>query len=184
MTPHRSGFRFSLTHGALMGSGSNRSTLCFPSAQVSSDASGVGSGSCSGFRRRMPFRWADFILPSTLQLSPLLDVLLEPVRCKEHTAELQLGLQEALVNAVRHGNGCDPRKQVRIRRIVTPRWMIWQIQDEGGGVPLPSRDAALPSQMEASCGRGLFLIHHCFDDVRWSSRGNRLQLGSRRRRAA
>jgi len=132
----------------------------------------------------MPFRWADFILPSTLQLSPLLDVLLEPVRCKQHTAELQLGLQEALVNAVCHGNGCDPRKQIRIRRIVTPRWMVWQIQDEGGGVSPSSRNAALPLQTEASGGRGLFLIHHCFDDVRWSSRGNRLQLSSRRRRPA
>ncbi|QEY31590.1 ATP-binding protein [Synechococcus sp. RSCCF101] len=132
---------------------------------------------------RLSFRWADFILPSTLQLSPLLEVLLEPVPCKEHTAELQLGLQEALVNAVRHGNGCDPRKVVRIRRVMTPNWMVWQIQDEGGGVPSGSRDALLPEQPEATCGRGLFLIHHCFDDVRWSPRGNRLQLGARRRSA-
>jgi hypothetical protein len=26
------------------------------------------------------------------------------------------------------------------------------------------------------------LIHHCFDDVRWSRRGNRLQLAVRRQR--
>jgi serine/threonine-protein kinase RsbW len=26
----------------------------------------------------------------------------------------------------------------------------------------------------------LFLIHQCFDDVRWSRRGNRLQLACRR----
>jgi anti-sigma regulatory factor (Ser/Thr protein kinase) len=36
--------------------------------------------------------------------------------------------------------------------------------------------------VEARSGRGLFLIHHCFDDVRWSGRGNRLQLAVRRRR--
>ena len=34
---------------------------------------------------------------------------------------LQLGLQEALVNAVRHGNGNDPAKLVRIRRIHSPQ---------------------------------------------------------------
>jgi serine/threonine-protein kinase RsbW len=121
-------------------------------------------------------RWSDFITPSTLQLAPLVDLLLEPVRCEQLQARLQLGLQEALVNAVRHGNGCDPGKCVRIRRIETPRWWIWQVQDEGPGLPHPGRLACLPEQCDATGGRGLFLIHHCFDDVRWSRRGNRLQL--------
>ena len=31
-------------------------------------------------------------------------------------------------------------------------------------------------EIEAESGRGLFLIHECFDDVRWSRKGNRLQL--------
>ncbi|MFL0792951.1 MAG: ATP-binding protein, partial [Prochlorococcus sp.] len=60
--------------------------------------------SLSPLARTPLFRWADFILPSTLQLSPLLEILLEPVGCLETTSRLQLGLQEALVNAVRHGN--------------------------------------------------------------------------------
>jgi serine/threonine-protein kinase RsbW/non-specific serine/threonine protein kinase len=130
----------------------------------------------------MSLRWADFITPSTLQLAPLLELLLEPVGCTLRQAELQLGLQEALVNAVRHGNGCDPAKCLRVRRIVTPRWVIWQVQDEGAGVPDHARDHHLPLCPEATSGRGLFLIHHCFDDVRWSSRGNRLQLAARRPR--
>ncbi len=128
----------------------------------------------------MSVRWSDFITPSTLQLSPLLDLLLEPVACLQQQARLQLGLQEALVNAVRHGNGGDPAKCLRIRRIETPRWLIWQVQDEGPGVPLEARVSQLPRNLEAEAGRGLFLIHHCFDDVRWSPRGNRLQLAVKR----
>ncbi len=128
----------------------------------------------------MALRWADFITPSTLQLAPLLEILLEPVDCAVRQAELQLGLQEALVNAVRHGNGCDPLKCLRVRQIITPNWLIWQVQDEGPGVPRDSRLHALPDAPDAICGRGLFLIHHCFDDVRWSRRGNRLQLAARR----
>lgn len=127
-----------------------------------------------------PFRWNDYITPSTLQLSPLLELLLEPLRGAAALAELQLGLQEVLVNAVRHGNGCDPAKCLRVRRILTPRWVIWQVQDEGGGMPSHCRCASLPDQQDAPCGRGLFLIHHCFDDVRWSPRGNRLQVAVRR----
>jgi serine/threonine-protein kinase RsbW len=130
----------------------------------------------------MAARWADFITPSTLQLAPLLELLLEPIGDALQQAELQLGLQEALVNAVRHGNGCDPSKCLRIRRIITPRWLVWQIQDEGPGIPSQARLHQLPLQPDSVNGRGLFLIHHCFDDVRWSGRGNRLQLAIRRPR--
>jgi serine/threonine-protein kinase RsbW/non-specific serine/threonine protein kinase len=128
----------------------------------------------------MPHRWADFITPSTLQLSPLLDLLLEPINCAQQLASLQLGLQEVLVNAVRHGNGNDPHKCLRVRRIVTPRWWVFQVQDEGCGVPTDARCGSLPQQPDALCGRGLFLIHACFDDVRWSARGNRVQVALRR----
>ncbi|MFM7312394.1 MAG: ATP-binding protein [Cyanobium sp.] len=128
----------------------------------------------------MALRWADFITPSTLQLAPLLEILLEPVDGRMRQMELQLGLQEALVNAVRHGNGCDPLKCLRVRQIITPNWLIWQVQDEGPGVPSDARVSVLPAAPDAICGRGLFLIHHCFDDVRWSRRGNRLQLAALR----
>lgn len=126
------------------------------------------------------FRWADFILPSTLQLRPLLELLLEPVTCEQTASRLELGLQEALVNAVRHGNAGDTAKCLRVRRILTPHWLIWQIQDEGEGLPIGVRHSALPEQLDAARGRGLFLIHQCFDDVRWSRRGNRLQVACRK----
>ena len=128
----------------------------------------------------MTLGWADFITPSTLHLAPLLEVLLEPVRCANQLASLQLGLQEVLVNAVRHGNGSDPAKCLRVRRILTPRWVVFQVQDEGCGVAPEARLACLPEQLDALSGRGLFLIHQCFDDVRWSSRGNRVQVALRR----
>ena len=128
----------------------------------------------------MALRWADFITPSTLQLAPLLELLLEPIQTAEQLATLQLGLQEVLVNAVRHGNGNDPLKCVRVRRILTPQWCVFQVQDEGPGVPLQARLAALPERLDALSGRGFFLIHQCFDDVRWSRRGNRVQVALRR----
>lgn len=128
----------------------------------------------------MALRWADFITPSTLQLAPLLELLLEPIQTAEQLATLQLGLQEVLVNAVRHGNGNDPLKCVRVRRILTPQWCVFQVQDEGPGVPPHARLAALPERLDALSGRGFFLIHQCFDDVRWSRRGNRVQVALRR----
>ena len=116
----------------------------------------------------MAYRWADFITPSTLQLAPLLEVLLEPIACSQQMASLQLGLQEVLVNAVRHGNGNDPAKCLRVRRIVTPRWWVFQVQDEGVGLPASCRCASLPDAADAICGRGLYLIHTCFDAVSYT----------------
>ena len=94
--------------------------------------------------------WSDFILPSTLHLSPFLDVLLEPVSSTDNLERVQLGLHEALVNAVRHGNLCDPSKSLRVRRILTPNWLIWQVQDQGKGVPDLARKGVLPIELDSN----------------------------------
>ena len=120
--------------------------------------------------------WAVFINPSTLKLASFVQTLLEPVICKETAKKIELGLHEALVNAVVHGNLSNPNKFVRVRRILTPNWFIWQIQDEGIGIVKNKRQSSLPLDIDANSGRGIYLIHKCFDDVRWSSKGNRLQL--------
>ena len=120
--------------------------------------------------------WAVFIHPSTLKLSSFIETLLEPVICKETAKKIELGLHEALVNAVVHGNSSNPNKVIRVRRILTPNWFVWQIQDEGIGIVKNKRLGSLPPEIDANSGRGIYLIHKCFDDVRWSSKGNRLQL--------
>ena len=107
-------------------------------------------------------------------------LLIEPVLGKKSRERIQLGLHESLVNAVVHGNLSDPNKLLRVRRIVTPNWFVWQIQDDGNGIMKSKRLFNLPSELEAESGRGLFLIHECFDDVRWSKKGNRLQLAVHR----
>ena len=124
--------------------------------------------------------WAEYIFPSTLLVSPLVKILLEPIKSKEVSSRIELGLHEALVNAVQHGNNNDSSKILRIRRIITGKWYIWQIQDEGKGIKDSSRVYELPSNLESTGGRGLFLIHECFDDVRWSKKGNRLQIACKR----
>ena len=126
------------------------------------------------------FRWADFVVPSSLNLRLDLNMLIEPVVLKETRERIALGLHEALINAVVHGNFNAPEKFIRIRRIITPNWLVWQIQDQGNGINISQRNFSLPSEIDAESGRGLFLIHECFDDVRWSNKGNRLQIACRR----
>ncbi len=124
--------------------------------------------------------WDVFIHPSTLKLASFIETLLEPVICRETANRIELGLHEALVNAVVHGNLSNPNKVIRVRRILTPNWFVWQIQDEGIGIVENKRLSSLPPEIDANSGRGIYLIHKCFDDVRWSRKGNRLQLSLRK----
>ena len=132
------------------------------------------------FSRTNIFSWSDFILPSNLQVASYVKILLEPISSNKSIDRIELGLHEALINAVIHGNNGDYSKLIRIRRITTPKWFVLQIQDEGMGINKNKRIASLPTEVESEGGRGLFIIHECFDDVRWSRKGNRLQIALKR----
>ena len=129
---------------------------------------------------RPAINWSNFELNSSLQLNDFVDLLLEPLNTSQYSYKIKLGLHEALVNAVKHGNKLDPKKHIRVRRIITPNWCVWQIQDQGNGIEIKKRDYKLPKKISSVNGRGLYIINECFDDIRWSSKGNRLQLALKR----
>ena len=121
-----------------------------------------------------------FELKSSLQLSDFVEILLEPLYKYQHLYLIRLGLHEALVNAVKHGNKYDSSKIIKVKRIITPHWWVWIIQDQGQGMKHDKRKFKLPNRIDSVSGRGLFIIKECFDDVRWSPKGNKLQLALRR----
>ena len=121
-----------------------------------------------------------FELQSSLQLAEFVDQLLEPFKKRRNFYIVKLGLHEALVNAVKHGNNLDPHKRIKVKRIITPNWCVWQIQDQGNGLEQKKRIFHLPKRVDSINGRGLYIIHECFDDVRWSPKGNRVQLALKR----
>ena len=130
--------------------------------------------------KRPKICWSNFELESSLQLNEFVDLLLEPIDKTHSNYLIKLGLHEALVNAVKHGNKLDPKKHIRVRRIITPHWCVWQIQDQGTGLEIKKRNYDLPKKINSVNGRGLYIINQCFDDIRWSNKGNRLQLALKR----
>ncbi len=120
------------------------------------------------------------VLKSSLQLSDFFELLLEPFYNYQNLYLIRLGLHEALVNAVKHGNKFDSSKIIKVKRIITPHWWVWIIQDQGQGMKKDKRKFNLPKRIDSVSGRGLFIINECFDDVRWSPKGNKLQLALRR----
>jgi len=125
---------------------------------------------------------------STLYLCPVLDLLLAEVP-DQWQAELRLGLQEALVNAAKHGNKLDPSKTVGVRFLIVENQYWWVISDEGSGFEAPCScnfytencDGHFPGKpelpdVEQECGRGLFILHQIFDRVEWNSQGTELRV--------
>jgi len=102
---------------------------------------------------------------------------------QEHQLEVQLGLQEALVNAARHGNALDPSKSVSIRYAKTNRELCWIITDQGPGFTTPKGTCdnwSDPVPCESGeCGRGLFILFQVFDQVKWNNNGTQLALYKR-----
>jgi serine/threonine-protein kinase RsbW len=126
--------------------------------------------------------WETVSFPSTLYLQPVLDVVLAsvPEACRY---DLRLGLQEALVNAAKHGNRMDLQKSVCVRFTCSGRGFRCVISDQGVGfVPPKDEDGScedfLPCD-EQACGRGLFILHQVFDCVRWNAAGTELELSKR-----
>jgi serine/threonine-protein kinase RsbW len=123
--------------------------------------------------------WSKVSFSSTLSLCPILDRLLAKVPSKWH-AEIGLGLQEALVNAAKHGNNLDPRKEVVVRFCFVEGEYWWSITDRGSGFcpPHARHDelaASLPA-VEAESGRGISILHQIFDRVVWNRQGTEVRL--------
>lgn len=123
--------------------------------------------------------WGTISFASTLYLAPILDLLLEQIP-HQWQPEIRLGLQEALVNAAKHGNNLDPSKAVVVQFSVVHDEYWWVISDEGSGFSQDScnqdeKGCILPCD-ESENGRGLCLLHQIFDRVHWNRQGTELRL--------
>jgi serine/threonine-protein kinase RsbW len=123
--------------------------------------------------------WSTLSFASTLYLQPILDLLIDRIP-QDWQYEVRLGLQEALVNAAKHGNSLDPTKKVVVHFYMSTEQCSWIITDQGQGFSREDQccrldDYLLPPE-EQECGRGLCLLSHIFDQVHWNPQGNQLRL--------
>ncbi len=119
---------------------------------------------------------SDFAASREVQLRILQDV--ERRGFNEQTRfAIKLALEEAMINAIKHGNRFDPGKKVHIEATVTPDEARIIVEDEGPGfdrssVPNPT----LRENVEKCSGRGILLIEAYMNRVQWSHGGRRLRM--------
>ena len=93
------------------------------------------------------------------------------------TFAIKLALEEKMTKDIRHGNKCDPSKQIRIRYLVTSERVEIEVSDDGEGFcPDEVPDPTQPGFIDRPHGRGIMLMRAYLDDVQFSDTGNSVRL--------
>ena len=124
----------------------------------------------------------EFELPSDLALmNGVLEYLQERVAklglIRPERSNLFVALDEAFVNAVKHGNKNDLSKLVKITAELSPNEAAFTVEVEGEGfdireIPNPCD----PENLFRASGRGVLLIYNIMDEVEYNAQGNRVKM--------
>jgi len=127
----------------------------------------------------------EFELPSDLSLmNGVLEYLQERVSklglISPERSNLFIALDEAFVNAVKHGNKSDPTKLLKITAELSPNEACFTVEDEGEGFDINEiPDPCDPANLFRTSGRGVLLIYNIMDEVEYNAQGNRVKMVKR-----
>ncbi len=126
------------------------------------------------------------VIPSNLtELPGVLQAIVEPAEAqgfgKEEVFAIRLSLDEAITNAIHHGNKNNPNKKVTIEYIVDDQTVRIEVTDEGPGFkPKDLPDPTSEENLTTPCGRGVMLIEAYMTEVRFNPKGNRITMIKRK----
>ena len=110
-------------------------------------------------------------------LDELLAVLAQNQWAEEDTFGIHLAVEEALMNAIKHGNQRDPEKLVSVDYWLSPTLLRITVEDEGEGFdPEDVPDPTLEENLELPSGRGLMLMRTFMTHVEFNDKGNRVEM--------
>jgi serine/threonine-protein kinase RsbW len=117
----------------------------------------------------------------TSEVKPMCDMVAEAMESagysKQDRFAVRLALEEAAVNAIKHGNHGDQAKTVRIAFRLDPEQVLLTVEDEGPGFdPQRVADPLSPDNIDRSSGRGLLLMRHYMTWISYNARGNAVTL--------
>lgn len=92
--------------------------------------------------------------------------------------EIELALREALANAIEHGSGHDPSKEIQCCVACDhERGMLIIVRDPGPGFdPASIPSPIVGQQLFSTGGRGIYLINQLMDEVRFEKGGTEIHM--------
>ena len=134
-----------------------------------------------------PPPFADVVLPSdpaeARRFQDQIERLLQARHAHDHDIfSIKLALEEALINAIKHGNQMDRAKTVRVSYRVLPDRFEVKVTDEGTGFdPADVPDPTAVENLERPCGRGLLLMRHYMTEVDYADGGRAVHMAKVRK---
>ena len=112
------------------------------------------------------------------QLEPYLEGLQEQTGFSdEKLPQIRLALNEAVTNAITHGNQNDPSKEVHILATGDQNQLTISVKDEGRGFnPDNLSDPLKEENLLKESGRGIFLIKENADQVEFSESATKITM--------
>jgi len=129
-----------------------------------------------------PVPFTDVVIPSDTaearRIQEDVERLLQARKASEQEVfSVRLALEEALVNAIKHGNEMDRSKKVYVSYRLCGDRLEVRITDEGKGFdPSDVPDPTAIENLERPCGRGLMLMRHYMTEVEYNQSGNSVSM--------
>jgi len=96
---------------------------------------------------------------------------------QEDIFAVHLALEEAFLNAMKHGNKMDPKKEIKVDYLVTPDRVEISMMDEGEGFELKAiPDPRRGENLYKTEGRGLLLMRSYMDVIEYNESGNCVRM--------
>jgi serine/threonine-protein kinase RsbW len=124
------------------------------------------------------------VVIQTAEVRAAVDRLLHRISRMGYTVQflfcVTLALEEAVANAVRHGNRNDPKKQVRLRLVASRDGVQVEVEDEGDGFDADSvPDPLSEDGLVRPSGRGILLMRSFMDAVAFHQQGTLVSMNKR-----
>ena len=96
---------------------------------------------------------------------------------QDNYGKILVSTLEAVNNAILHGNRLSPEKTVNIDFAFKSNELKVKVTDEGSGFkPEKIPDPTIPESVETLNGRGVFIMSHLADQVKYSKKGNAVTM--------
>jgi serine/threonine-protein kinase RsbW len=90
---------------------------------------------------------------------------------------IMIAVTEAVNNAIKHGNASDKSKNVSLSLALDESVIKFIVKDEGRGFNYENLpDPTAPENLEKIGGRGIFLMRHLSDEVKFREEGRVVEL--------
>ena len=121
-------------------------------------------------------------IPSLTENIRMIESFIDNAKEKFHLNDdiygnIMIAVTEAVNNAIKHGNQNNSSKNVALALSLEDGLIKFKVQDEGNGFDyhnLP--DPTAPENLEKPGGRGIFLMKHLSDEVKFKESGRVVEL--------